>query len=142
MRIAENLEVRLSASGKTFQIVSTSGKKDWAFASIPRDIADQLFNDDNTWRKLVEAYNEVRDQLPTRETLRNDLIASQHEAKVHKGTPSNVIPPAAPSFSPDAIARARAILFGEPMPEIKVPESIKAMRSKAAEEIAKQAERA
>jgi hypothetical protein len=138
MRIAENLEVRLSSSGKTFQIVSTSGKKEWAFASIPRDIGDQLFNDDNTWRKLVEAFNEIRDQLPTRETLRNDLIASQHEAKVHKDTPSNVIPPAVPSFNPDAIARARAILFGEPMPEIQIPESIKAMRSAAAEKLARE----
>lgn len=92
MRIAENLEVRISSSGKTFQIVSTSGKRDFVVASIPRDIGDQLFNCDDTYRKLIETFNEVRDQLPTRETLQNAYRSSQQEAKNYRETPSNMQP--------------------------------------------------
>lgn len=110
MRIAENLEVRLSDSGKTFQIVSTSGKREWAFASIPRDIGDQLFNDENTWKKLVEVFNEVRDQLPTRETLKNDFQASNHEGKVYRATPYNAPTKQPVTISDDRIAKAREIL--------------------------------
>lgn len=89
MRIAENLEVRFSQSGKTFQIVSTGGKYDRAIASFTREIGDQIFGDEQVIQKLVEMYNSMRDELPSRETLKNDFTANQHEAKVYRATPFN-----------------------------------------------------
>lgn len=89
MRIAENLEVRISSTGKTFQIVSTSGRRDYVVASIPRDIGDQLFSD-SAYKTITEAYESLRDKLPTRETLRNAYVASKQEAEVYRNTPANM----------------------------------------------------
>lgn len=120
MRIAENLEVRISSTGKTFQIVSTSGRKDFVVASIPRDIGDQLFNKDGVWGLIAETYNEVRDQLPTRETLRNTYEASKHEAKTYRATPANM---------EAVVSKDKAKTFNP----IEVP-AIKAMQAKATEQ--------
>jgi len=121
MRVAENLEVRISSTGKTFQIVSTSGKRDFVVASIPRDIADQLFNKDGIWGLIAETYNEVRDQLPTRETLRNAYEASKHEAKTYRATPANMTA---------NVSKEKA----KGSNPVEVP-AIKAMQAKAVEQI-------
>ena len=96
MRIGENLEVRFSNSGKSFQIVSTGGKREWAFASFTRDIGDQIFGDEQVLKNLIEAYNKMRDSLATAETSRNDFQASQHEAKVYRATPNTKVSVTAP----------------------------------------------
>jgi hypothetical protein len=92
MRIGDNLEVRFSKSGKCFQIVATGGKRDWAFCSMTRDIADQILTDEQTLKNLIEAYNKVRDSLATSETIRNDFIADNQSAKIYRATPNSVSP--------------------------------------------------
>mgnify|MGYP003348635607 CR=1 FL=1 len=87
MRIGENLEVRLSSSGKTFQIVSTGGYKDFVVASITRDIGDQLFRDENTYKALCEAFESLRDSISTPETRRNEFIASKQAGELYRETP-------------------------------------------------------
>lgn len=96
MRIGENLEVRISQSGKSFQIVATGGRREWAFASFTRDIGDQIFNNEAVLKNLIETYNEVRDSLVTAETAKNDFQANQHEAKVYRATPNTKVSVTAP----------------------------------------------
>ena len=91
MRIAENLEVRLSNSGKTFQIVSTGGYKDFVVASITRDIGDQLFRDENTYKSLCEAFEALRDSISTPETRRNSFITSKQAGELYRETPFKLL---------------------------------------------------